>query len=184
MELIKLECPYCGAELNVKSDTRECFCTYCGKKLLIKDDVHRSEVSANINYKDMARLKELEMLERELAKKEEQERLEAQATANYYARVRRRLKRWFLFSAIISFLVGIFSAAGTIANVKNIENIYFIVIFSLLLLLSLIVLFSVPNLSSKDDSKNNSSYAIVFLAALPTFAVKLITEYIVKSLFF
>ena len=183
MDLVKLECPYCGAELSIKSGTLECFCTYCGKKLLLTDDVQRSEVTAHINYKDMARLKELEMKEREIAKQEEKERLEAQATANYYARVRKRIKVSVFFAAIFSFLMGIFAAAGTFAEVENIENIDMIISISLLMLLSLIILFSVPNLSSNDDSKN-VGYAIVFLAAIPTIAVRFITEYIVKSFFF
>ncbi|MBE6724964.1 MAG: hypothetical protein E7576_07190 [Ruminococcaceae bacterium] len=38
INLIKLECPHCGANLEVKDDVRQCFCTYCGMKIVIDNN--------------------------------------------------------------------------------------------------------------------------------------------------
>lgn len=35
MELMKLECPNCHAQLTIENGLDECFCQYCGTKILI-----------------------------------------------------------------------------------------------------------------------------------------------------
>ncbi len=62
MKIMKLDCPYCGASINLDSDDRkECFCSYCGRKVYIDDEVSRSEYketkenTVNINHRKEAR---------------------------------------------------------------------------------------------------------------------------------
>lgn len=38
INLIKLQCPNCGANLEVREDAKQCFCTYCGLKLLLHNE--------------------------------------------------------------------------------------------------------------------------------------------------
>lgn len=37
VKMIATKCPTCGAQLEVKEDTKVCFCTYCGTKMLLDD---------------------------------------------------------------------------------------------------------------------------------------------------
>ena len=37
VKMIATKCPTCGAQLEVKEDTKVCFCTYCGTKMLLND---------------------------------------------------------------------------------------------------------------------------------------------------
>ena len=38
IQLIKLQCPNCSANLEVDSSLKQCFCQYCGTKLLINNE--------------------------------------------------------------------------------------------------------------------------------------------------
>ncbi|MBQ8305363.1 MAG: zinc ribbon domain-containing protein [Blautia sp.] len=38
MKMIKMVCPYCGAQLEIGEDRSMCYCSYCGSKILISDD--------------------------------------------------------------------------------------------------------------------------------------------------
>lgn len=72
INLIKLQCPNCGANLEVKEDTKQCFCIYCGTKIAVSDD--REHVIRNI---DEGRILEAELQYKlrllELQEKKEQE---------------------------------------------------------------------------------------------------------------
>ncbi len=45
MKLISLQCPQCGAQLEVEATRNFVFCQYCGNKILIDDGVKRSQVT-------------------------------------------------------------------------------------------------------------------------------------------
>ena len=34
---IEIQCPHCGATMDVDEERKECFCSYCGNKILIDD---------------------------------------------------------------------------------------------------------------------------------------------------
>ena len=81
MKLITLNCPRCGADLNVEAGRKYIFCEYCGQKIYIDDEVQRSEHTENINYtyrnideakirEADARIKEAELQERKDLRKE------------------------------------------------------------------------------------------------------------------
>ena len=38
MHIVKLNCPSCGANIEVNSDLENVFCSYCGAKLIIDDE--------------------------------------------------------------------------------------------------------------------------------------------------
>lgn len=57
MRLLKMQCPYCGAALEVDVDGAAVYCQYCGSKLLIDDEA----VNINVNYRDEAKTIEAEM---------------------------------------------------------------------------------------------------------------------------
>ena len=56
MAVIQLDCPSCGAYLEV--DDKVLFCPYCGEKILIHDE------EVNYNIHDEAKIKEAEMKEK------------------------------------------------------------------------------------------------------------------------
>ncbi len=43
MKLIALNCPSCGAQLQVDSERTRVFCSYCGAQIYIDDEVQRIE---------------------------------------------------------------------------------------------------------------------------------------------
>lgn len=49
IKIVPLICPNCGAELEVRSDTKTCFCTYCGTKLFIDNNSETVTFNKNIN---------------------------------------------------------------------------------------------------------------------------------------
>lgn len=66
VKMIPMICPKCGASLEVKDGTTQCFCTYCGTKILIKDD---SVKTININKTEYDKTKvEMMKLKTELEK--------------------------------------------------------------------------------------------------------------------
>lgn len=60
MKLIKLECPYCGGELEADEGSRVITCSYCGRDVSVDDEVQREETT--IHIKDEARLREAELI--------------------------------------------------------------------------------------------------------------------------
>lgn len=49
MKLKKLECPYCGGEINIEQNMNKCFCLHCGRQIFVDDGIARSEKNVNIN---------------------------------------------------------------------------------------------------------------------------------------
>ena len=106
INLIKLQCPNCNANLEVKDDTKQCFCTYCGTKILLQNDNEYY-----IHHIDEARIKEAEV-QHEIARmqfQEQQIRREQEAEANIEAKKRIRKKR---ISAFFIALVSGFILTG------------------------------------------------------------------------
>ena len=60
VEMIKIQCAQCGANMEIEEDRKICFCTYCGAKMLL-DDGTRSYTYRHI---DEARIKEAEVNEK------------------------------------------------------------------------------------------------------------------------
>ncbi|MBR3044451.1 MAG: threonine/serine exporter family protein [Oscillospiraceae bacterium] len=74
MELKSLNCPNCGASVQIPEGKNLFFCTYCGSQIQIDDGKITIDLNANINlnhqYSDVARLKELELQEQERKRQE------------------------------------------------------------------------------------------------------------------
>ncbi len=68
MRMYLLECPACGAKIEIEPDRKSCFCTYCGNKIYLDDGTRRVEITKNINYHktytDEAKIRDIEFKER------------------------------------------------------------------------------------------------------------------------
>ena len=60
MKFIEIECPKCGATLNIDENRKECFCSYCGNKLIIDDGSRKFTHEHTYVYIDKSKEKELE----------------------------------------------------------------------------------------------------------------------------
>lgn len=73
MKMYQLNCPACGATVEIEQDRKSCYCSYCGSKIYMDDGVKRVEITKNINYHktytDEARIRESEAQERMQDKK-------------------------------------------------------------------------------------------------------------------
>ena len=80
MKMYQLNCPACGATVEIEQDRKSMFCSYCGSKIYLDDGVKRVEITKKINYhqtytdeakireherKEKIQLKQLEYEERE-----------------------------------------------------------------------------------------------------------------------
>lgn len=71
MNMIKLQCPGCGATLEVDDSRQYCFCSYCGTKIMVQNEneyIYRRIDEAEVAQAEtdrMIRLRELEMEDRE-----------------------------------------------------------------------------------------------------------------------
>lgn len=90
MELKSLNCPNCGASIQIPDGKNSFFCTYCGSQIHIDDGKITIDLNANINlnqkFTDVARLRELDLQEKELERKDNEER---------------RSRRWKLYWILI-----------------------------------------------------------------------------------
>ena len=66
MQLKKLECPGCGADIRLDPEANYCICEYCGTQIAVHNENRREFV-----YRDIARIKELEMREEQRKRDEE-----------------------------------------------------------------------------------------------------------------
>ena len=82
MKMYRLECPACGACVEIEPERESCFCSHCGRKIFLEDNTKRVEITKNINYHktitDEARIRDVEFRERvydkETAKEKEREK--------------------------------------------------------------------------------------------------------------
>lgn len=70
INLIKLQCPNCGANLEVKEDAKKCYCMYCATPILIQNDNEYY-----IHHIDDTRIKEAEAQKEIVKAKLEEDRL-------------------------------------------------------------------------------------------------------------
>lgn len=104
INLIKLECPNCGANLEVKNDVRQCFCTYCGTKILINNE--NEMVIRNI---DEAKIKEAEYDYNIRLKQLEEEKATRQAEIDNKTEITAKIKERQKVCLIVAGIVGIVS---------------------------------------------------------------------------
>ena len=68
MKMYQLNCPACGATVEIEQDRKSMFCSYCGSKIYMDDGVKRVEITKNINYHqtytDEAKIREHERKEK------------------------------------------------------------------------------------------------------------------------
>lgn len=69
MEIKSFKCPSCGASLQIPEGATNFFCTYCGSQIHVENGRISFDINANINinqkYTDVARMRELDMIEQE-----------------------------------------------------------------------------------------------------------------------
>ena len=63
MKPVAMVCPSCNASIDVDGTREYVFCQYCGTKIYLDKEIERREV-VHI-YRDEAKLKEIEIRERE-----------------------------------------------------------------------------------------------------------------------
>jgi len=72
MKLVTLDCPKCGASLNIETDDDTFFCKYCGARLhtdwLDKDKLNAQLRLIELDYEERARDKDRDLKQRELDK--------------------------------------------------------------------------------------------------------------------
>ena len=74
IQFVSVKCPECDAVLSIEKDRNMAFCTYCGAKIMLNNEnehVYRKIDEARIReaeLKQMVRLKELEIEERDAAR--------------------------------------------------------------------------------------------------------------------
>ena len=51
INVLKLKCPTCGADLEIEDNREVCFCQYCGTKILVSDDNRKTiNINKNVTY--------------------------------------------------------------------------------------------------------------------------------------
>lgn len=97
MELKSLSCPNCGATLQIPEGKERFFCTFCGSQIQVDDGKITIDLNANINidqrYTDVARLKELQLQEKEQERQETKQKQQ------------RRWKLYWILVLLISIIV-------------------------------------------------------------------------------
>ena len=99
MKMISVQCPSCGANMDVEEERSYAFCSYCGEKVIIRADNEQvirkidEEAIKNAEVAQLIRLKELE-LEKE---KQDREYAEEQKKKKW---IRTGLLIWFSLFAI------------------------------------------------------------------------------------
>ena len=115
MELKTLTCPSCGASLQIPEGKDRFFCTFCGSQIQVDDGRITIDINANVNvnqrYTDVARMRELDLQERELQRIEERER-------------RERLEpiKWWLAIIVFSVIGGILLMSSFLHSPHDANN--------------------------------------------------------------
>lgn len=126
IRLIKLQCPNCGAALEVDSSLKTCFCQYCGTKILIHNEnekivrkvdeakIRQAELDHDLEMRRMDMAKDSAEIQRDIAVAQAQGEMnvkERVALIREENKKSRRRKR--LISFIIFFVLGIVVTATT-----------------------------------------------------------------------
>ncbi len=105
VKLISLKCPNCGGELEMPTESETFYCKYCGSLLYADDDSKKLQIdakvsgsiTANINFRDEAEIRKLEIAEQQ----RQQSEIEA-----YRERWKKQVKTVPLIVAILSIFAG------------------------------------------------------------------------------
>ena len=80
MKMYQLNCPACGATVEIEPNRKTMFCSYCGCQIYVDDGIKRVEITKNINYHktytDEAKIREHERKEKIQLKQMEYEERE------------------------------------------------------------------------------------------------------------
>lgn len=108
INLIKLQCPNCGANLEVKEDAKKCYCLYCATPILIQNDNEYI-----IRHVDEARIKEAEA-QKEIARaKLEEEKMLNQRLASEQQERKKKVRKMQIAAAIITAVLTVPIAIAT-----------------------------------------------------------------------
>lgn len=138
MEIVEIKCPNCQGNIHITAGRKETYCEFCGSHLFFDDG---NRVITNINViRDEARLKELQMEENKLAKREEEKKWNKLDTIG-------------LIGLIVSFIAMI--TCGAIGNHLSYDNSFRSAVFFCLLFVLIFVAISASGLQRrhKDDNK-------------------------------
>lgn len=136
MKLKSFNCPNCGASIQIPEGKDSFFCTYCGSQIQIDDGKITIDLNANINlnqkYTDVARLKELELREKELERQELAEKKEKWQPI------------WWILTWICSIVVYCLCcfAAGSFDNI--LKKFFAIIAFIDVILVPIALLITIP----------------------------------------
>lgn len=135
MKLIKLECPGCGASLEVDMENMITFCPYCGNKLYMDDE----SVNININYRDEAKVIDAEIRKEEFDRWQEIYDAEDQEFEKDYSSWKKLLgvwKVWITFGALGLFALKMLSVVRDSISNEFSKTVFFgLMILSALLAL-------------------------------------------------
>lgn len=120
VNLIKLQCPSCNANLEVADNVRQCFCTYCGTKILIDNENERV-----LRLVDEARIKEAEAMQDIANAKLREKELQASIEEK---KIREAAKRQRIFSKIFWGFVVSAAAGGLLSALWGFPRGFFPVI--------------------------------------------------------
>ena len=146
MELKTLTCPSCGASLQIPEGKERFFCTFCGSQIQVDDGRITIDINANVNvnqrYTDVARMRELDLQEKE------QERLE-----NEENRIRRWKLYWVLIlvGSILIYILCMYICSTVDNSIKNIAGVF----SGILAFVSPITLFITFPKDWRNSSKNS-----------------------------
>ena len=137
MELKSLNCPNCGASVQIPDGVEKFFCTYCGSQIQIDDGKITIDLNANINlnhqYSDLARLKELEL-------QEKQREIEKEESVQRVNREKKKKRNWLITTALTILIGGI--SAGLYEGI----DLYFLfVVFIICIFMMPILALVIPD---------------------------------------
>lgn len=74
MKVYKIDCPACGAKIDVKEDQQSLYCSYCGRKIYVDDETRHVEIKSHKIYTDEAKVKESDYKIKKLEYEEREEK--------------------------------------------------------------------------------------------------------------
>lgn len=144
MKLIKMECPYCGAQLQVEEGKKLAVCPYCGKNVAVDDEKKETIVTV----KDEAKLQEASLKEKQYQDSQDEKKKEAvhafRHTKAYKAIIflmilaivggaaalftGKTLALLIAFAQIVLLVLGLLSGEDRVAALAKVPEIIFIVL--------------------------------------------------------
>ena len=193
MNLINVNCPSCGAALEVNSDLRSAACNYCGKQFILdSENVHvEMDLSESAGYKfEIGRIKarkeseENERRKAEMLQEQNRRSIEEKLSAvDEYEAVVARMKRSASLKVSVFFTFGlIFSAIGLLliflGAAHYLSGEIYVYIGAGLTVLALICALVIMRTARRSRIKCEAQAMLIFLVAAIALG-KLIYSYIV-----